>query len=57
MDGIEIYTKKGISQLYPDLECFMNRDKEKIFKNLNVLNKYRDQILEKMKVRFLGNVT
>jgi hypothetical protein len=48
MDGIELYTKKSISALYPDLEPFMTRSESRAKRS--VLNHYRDEILQRMKV-------
>ena len=50
VDGKEVYSKKGVSALYPDLEPFMMRDTEKIVKNIQTINKYKDLLMEKLKV-------
>ena len=47
--GIEIYTKKEAIEQFPDLEIFIYKDEENIIKNLNLLNKYKEILLELIK--------
>jgi hypothetical protein len=51
IDGKEVYSKKGVSSLFPDLEPFMMRDTDTILNNLHTINKYKDLLIEKMKVK------
>jgi hypothetical protein len=48
IQGIEIYTKKQACEYIPSLECFIYKDSEKMFKNLKLLNQYRDVFLKEI---------
>lgn len=46
MDNIELYTKEEISETYPDLKTFLDRN---IYSDLNILEKYKNLFLDKIK--------